>query len=327
MSHTVKIQGKQEAPAGGALFSICQSIKTQWLFHCILLTQLQAYLTGWHTHTSMCTHTRLTRLGLGSWCWASWWSPATLEEMERTGENGKRPLLFGCIFLCSPEIPPSPQDPVCVFTVFFFSSPSSHHRSFLQTTWHPRQDGELSSPPAASPFPLWVRLTPPAKWFINKWFCLAEMYHSTSFTLPSYHSSLELKVTTIKHKYARIKQTYTSFFHGSTWCKSVSKTEQVSFFHSPWNRQTATCPMSYLLTLYSNREHTLVYPSILCLVRLLHVLPQWPKSLKMWWIYTFFVFSINLKILTDSSQCLKVCTVASIVFIQGIKSKPLLWQH
>lgn len=103
------------------------SIKPQWLLHCILLTH--AYLTGLHTPAR--THTPLTRLSLGSWCWVSWWSPATLEK-DREGGNGKRPLVSGGIFVFSSQLSRNPSIPagprVCFHSKVFFPlhvSPSS----------------------------------------------------------------------------------------------------------------------------------------------------------------------------------------------------------
>ena len=177
------------------LFSICTSIKTQWLLHCILLTQLRAYLTSWDTHEHIHACTPLTRLSPGSWCSASWSSPATLEK-DRDGKTrvrGWRPLAYGDIFVFSCELLKKSlnllQDTVCFLShVFYFSmyfSPSSLLHSNNLTT--PTGYRKLSSPPAASHILLSMRLTSSmaAQRFKNKWLCLAEMYHSASFTLTS----------------------------------------------------------------------------------------------------------------------------------------------
>lgn len=64
------------------------------------------------THPQARTHTHapLTRPSLGSWCWVSWWSPATLEEDREggraEGRNGKRPLVFDDIFVFSSDYSP-----------------------------------------------------------------------------------------------------------------------------------------------------------------------------------------------------------------------------
>lgn len=57
------------------------------------------------------------------------------------------------------------------------------------------------------------------------------MYHSNSFTLLSYHGSLELRVTFIKQKHARIKHTYPSFFHSSTCKNNRSQLASCFFTH------------------------------------------------------------------------------------------------
>ena len=163
-----------------------------------------------HTHTQACAHPSLTRQSLGSWCWVSWWSPATLEEDRegRTGEggNGKRPLVFiwwhislsTRVLSRNPSIPAGPW--VCFHNSLFllhFSQSSLLPSNYLtaQTGW----GAFLTSCCLTLPSLSMADTLMAAKWFINKWFCLAEMCNSTSFTLLSYHSSLGLWVTVIKH--------------------------------------------------------------------------------------------------------------------------------
>lgn len=106
------------------------SIKTHWLFQYIPSTLLHAYLTGWHTLKHVHLHTSLTRPSLGSWCWVSWWSPATLEKDRERGSseggNGKTPLAFDEHFSfhqITPQKSLHPWKTLCVFSqwvVFFF---------------------------------------------------------------------------------------------------------------------------------------------------------------------------------------------------------------
>lgn len=121
----LKTNSRQLLQVGLFFFSICQSrhgdsyIAFVWL-NFMLISQTD-------TDTQARIHTPLTHPSLGSWCWVSCWSPATLEK-GRDGREGrgrewkKRPLVFGVYFFSSElsRNPPSLQDAVCFHGGFFF---------------------------------------------------------------------------------------------------------------------------------------------------------------------------------------------------------------
>lgn len=179
MSHAVKLEKKVQQSATGRVFyffSICMSIKTQWLFRRILLTQLPAYLTGWHTHKHV--HTLLLpvwvlvvdveSLGGAQQLWKR-------TEREGGGGNGKKTISIGWhIVLFISVLCRNPSMPVCVFTAFL--SPLHFSPSSLLPS------NNLTTPTGWGAFLTSCCLTLPSlgasdtlmptKWFINKRFCL-----------------------------------------------------------------------------------------------------------------------------------------------------------
>lgn len=175
-------------------------------------------------------------------------------QTGETGEGGvgKTLLVFGVFFLFTSALQKCLHScrMLCVFFPLYFS-PSSVLPSNSLTA--PTERGAFLTSCCLTLSSLSESDTLMAtKWFINKWFCLAEMYHSTSFTLLSYHSSLELRVTTLKHKHARMKPTYIYFStaaHKNSSKKSVSKTEQVCL---SLTLEQTDCYLSHVLLIHSN---------------------------------------------------------------------------
>lgn len=84
------------------------------------------------------------------------WKKTDMDKMTR----GSKTDIFDSICFYS-ERSANPSNLCVPSKCFSFFCTSLCRHSLYQTTWHPWQDGELSSPPVASPFPISQRVWHP----------------------------------------------------------------------------------------------------------------------------------------------------------------------
>lgn len=144
------------------------------------------------------------------------WKKTDKDKMTRGSKTGNCRHIWFFLFVFIQNALPIPQTCVCLQNVSLSPALLSVVTPFIKQPDIPDRMESFPRLPLPHPSPSLSEsdtLTA-AKWFINKWFNLAEMYDLPSFTSPSYHSSLKLRVTAKKTQACTDKR--------YTWCKYTS---------------------------------------------------------------------------------------------------------